>query len=358
MQVKEKKTGAIKGVPRRIAHGNFFVGSLDKSMGFYNQVAGIEETFRLGERPAGFISNGNTHHDMGLVEVGPHTQDRGIKARAKGILEIPEEYGRRPGLNHFAYEMKHEADLVAAYERATKAGVKMNLVEDRVVTRSVYFADPEGNGIELTADMLSDWRNYRRPGAKLQHEEYIPGKHPPSTQSFYAEDPEIRRTEGAAFHSRRFAHATLIAADYGSMTGFYREIVGFEEVAIEADGQYSLFRGDYAGYSLAIFPATANRPPGVHHIAFELIDKSDFDQVEARLESMKVPVEVRIQHPSKQAIFVRDPDDVLVQFYCEEPDFVDSVGESIPWAIWRVGSPCTCPSFNYRLEENPRCSLS
>lgn len=53
MQVKEKKTGVIKGVPRRIAHGNFFVGSLDKSMDFYNQVAGIEETFRLGERPAG-----------------------------------------------------------------------------------------------------------------------------------------------------------------------------------------------------------------------------------------------------------------------------------------------------------------
>ena len=327
MQVQEEKAGVITGVPRRIAHGNFFVDSLDNSMDFYNQVAGIQETFRLGDRPVGFISNGNTHHDMGLVEVGPHTHDRGVKARAKGILEIPEDYGRHPGLNHFAYEMKHEADLVAAYDRATQAGVKMNLVEDRIVTRSVYFADPEGNGIELTADMISDWRSYRRPGSKLEHIEYIPGENPPTTESFYATNPEIKRTEGAAFHSRRFAHATLVATDYVSMVQFYREIVGFEEASTTPDGQYSLLRGDYPGYSLAIFPAIANRTPGVHHIAFELTDKGDFDEVEARLGGMNVQVEVRIQHPTKQAIFVRDPNGVLVQFYYEEPDFLRSLGD-------------------------------
>ena len=306
MKVQEEKqrAGVITGVPRRIVHGNFFVGSLSRSMDFYTQVAGIEETWRMSERPAGFISNGNTHHDMGLVEVGPHTAGRGAKAREQGILEIPEEYGSHPGLNHFAYEMKHEADLVAAYERALQAGVKMMMVEDRVVTRSIYYSDPEGNGIELTVDMLTDWRSHRRPGAKIEHVDYVPGQIPPTTESFYVEDPEIRRVERAAVHPRRFAHATLIAADFDTMLRFYRDVVGFEEAFSAPDGRFS-----------------------IHHIAFELTDSRDLEDVESRLSSMGIQLELRIENAGKRALFVRDPDGVLVQFYLDEPDFGAGLGD-------------------------------
>ena len=326
MQVQQELAKLKVGAPRRIAHGNFYVGSLSKSMDFYNQIAGFEETFRLNDRGAGFLSNGNTHHDLGLVEVSERTHDRGVMARQKGIMEIPEDYGQHPGLNHFAFEMNNEADLVTSYERATQAGVRMNLVEDRIVTRSLYFADPEGNGIEFTADMLSNWRDYRRPGAAIEQTEYIPGQTPPSTESFYAEDPDIRRVEGSGFHPRRFAHATLIAADFESMRRFYTEVLGFEEASAVA-GDFSLLRGNYPGYSLALFSAADDRSPGVHHIAFELPDESDFEGVEERLDSLGVSIEGRIEHETKRAIFVRDPDDMLVQFYYEEPAFLSGFGE-------------------------------
>ena len=324
---REQQAAVITGAPRRIVHGNFFVGNLVRSMDFYTGVAGIEETWRMSERPAGFISNGNTHHDMGLVEVGPHTAGRGARAHEKGVMEIPDDYGSHPGLNHFAYEMKHEADLVAAYERAIQAGVKMMMVEDRVVTRSIYYSDPEGNGVELTVDMLTNWREHRRPGAKVEHVEYVPGETPPVTESFYAEDPEIRWVEGAAVHPRRFAHATLVATDFDTVLRFYRDVVGFEEAYKAPDGRFSLLGGDYLGYSLALFPAEANRPAGVHHIAFELTDRGDFDEVESRLSSMGVQLELRIEHAGRRAIFVKDPDGVLVQFYLDEQDFAVALGE-------------------------------
>lgn len=328
MQAQQERTQFATGVPRRIVHGNFFVSSHKKSMDFYNNVAGVEETFSL-PWGAGFISNGNTHHDMALVEVSEErTGDRGTAAQKMGVTQLTDDFGRYPGLNHFAYEMKHEADLVAAYERATHAGVIMTIVEDRKVTRSIYYFDPEGNGVELTVDMLSNWRDYRYVGAPIEHFDYIPGQNPPSTQSFCNDNPEIRRIEGAAIHPRRFSHATLIAADFEALVNFYTEVVGLHEAWTAPDRSYSLLRGerDYPGYSLAIFPATTDRPPGVHHIGFELADNNEFDGIKGNLERMNVGLELRVDHGTKKAIFVKDPDGLLVQFYVEEPAFLGSIG--------------------------------
>jgi catechol 2,3-dioxygenase len=329
MQAQQERTQFATGVPRRIVHGNFFVNNHEKSMDFYNNVAGVEETFSL-PWGAGFISNGNTHHDMALVQVSEErTGSRGAAARALGVTQLTDDFGRYPGLNHFAYEMKHEADLVAAYERAKQAGVKMTLVEDRVVTRSIYFFDPEGNGVELTVDMLANWREHRYKGAKIEHADYIPGKNPPSTQNFCNYNPEIRRIERAAIHPRRFSHATLIASDFEAMVNFYTDVVGLNEAWTAPDRSYSLLRGhgDHPGYSLAIFPATTNRPPGVHHIGFELVDNNEFDDIEGNLKRMNVGLELRVDHATKKAIFVKDPDGLLVQFYVEEPTFLDSISD-------------------------------
>src|SRR5690606_35249262 len=92
--------------PRRMGHVNLVVGDLDESMRFYNAVIGFEESYRVIAIRGGFLSNGNTHHDIGMVE-------------SSG----PAGRGRKPGLNHLAFELETEVDLVEGYNRAIKDGM-------------------------------------------------------------------------------------------------------------------------------------------------------------------------------------------------------------------------------------------
>ena len=41
--------------PRRIGHANIFVGELDRSMTFYNEVVGLREAYRRPPIGAGFL---------------------------------------------------------------------------------------------------------------------------------------------------------------------------------------------------------------------------------------------------------------------------------------------------------------
>ena len=54
--------------PRRLGHVNLFVGDLEKSTSFYTEVAGIELVRREPGIDAVFVSNGNTHHDIALMQ--------------------------------------------------------------------------------------------------------------------------------------------------------------------------------------------------------------------------------------------------------------------------------------------------
>ena len=58
---------------RRLGHANLFVTDVERSLDFYNRVVGIEEVYRKaaptdlqGPAVGGFLSNGNTHHDIAV----------------------------------------------------------------------------------------------------------------------------------------------------------------------------------------------------------------------------------------------------------------------------------------------------
>ena len=54
--------------PRRLGHVNLYVGDLNSSTDFYTNVAGIELVRREPGIDAVFVSNGNTHHDVALMQ--------------------------------------------------------------------------------------------------------------------------------------------------------------------------------------------------------------------------------------------------------------------------------------------------
>jgi catechol 2,3-dioxygenase len=276
------------------------------------------------------MSNGNTHHDLALVQVaqpGKVEESAGQVRPRKGRPDRP----LQSGLNHIAFEMYNEAELVAAFHRLDGAGVGPLGLEDRFVTRSIYFRDPEGHGLEFTADMLTNWRDYRKPGVTVSHKPYVPEEEPPKTETFVNLDPEVRRVDSAALHAKRSAHATIVAQDFPKLRQFYIEMVGLRELFMAPSGEFSVLQGkDYPGYSLVLASATAHRQPGVHQVAYELVSPEDFDGAGERLAAKGVQVEYTIQHPRKQVVCFRDPDGVLVQAYYEAPDFVEGLQEMDP----------------------------
>ena len=330
VQTQDRNDYQATGTPRRLVHHNFMVSDVAKTIDFYNQVLGIEETFRIGTS-TGFLSNGNTHHDLGFSQVSDSTRSRGEEIRAMGIDQLSSDWGHKAGLNHFAYEMYNEAELVTAYERLVELGVKPYLVDDRIVTRSVYFVDPEGNGIEYTVDMLSNWREYRRPGAVLSHRDYIPGQETPETQTFVNLDPEVRRVDEAALHAKRSSHSMIVAQNFAELRRFYIDVVGLREMFLAPTGEFSVLHGkDFPGYSFVLAAESPNRPVGVHHIGFEMVSREDMAGAEELLAAKGVTLEYKIDHPKKQVVCFRDPDDVLIQCFFEEPDFLDSLKDMEP----------------------------
>ena len=330
VQTQDQETYQATGSPRRLVHHNFMVSDVAKTIDFYNQVVGIEETFRIGTN-VGFLSNGNTHHDLGFSEVSESTQNSGKRIRDMGITQLSPDWGAKAGLNHFAYEMYNEAELVTAYDRLLEFGVKPYLVDDRIVTRSVYFVDPEGNGIEYTVDMLTNWRDYRKPGVQLEHRDYVPGQEPPDTETYINMDPEVRRVKEAALHAKRSGHSMIVAKDFAGMRRFYIDVVGLREMFLAPNGEFSVLQGkDFPGYSFVLAAESPNRPVGVRYIGFEMVSKEDIRGAEELLAARGVQVEYKIEHPKKQVVCFRDPDDVLVQCYFEEPDFLESLNNMEP----------------------------
>jgi catechol-2,3-dioxygenase len=60
-------------------------------------------------------------------------------------------------MHHSAFEYESFEDLNASYLRLKEAGIVPALCLDHGMTLSYYYADPDGNNIELQVDVFGDW---------------------------------------------------------------------------------------------------------------------------------------------------------------------------------------------------------
>lgn len=324
MAVQQESVPRVRFRPRRLGHANLFVGDLDRSMRFYNEVCGLEEVFRERGIDAGFLSNGNTHHDVGMIRVSG-----GARVGRDGHVQIAAGRGSRAGLNHLGFEMENEAELVEAYRRARQAGVKIHRTTDHQLAHSVYLFDPEGNLLEFYADVTEDWRGVFRPdGDELISGSWTPGEPHPLAEPRYPVSPKIARVADAIFHPLRITHAALVVRDFEKALRFYSDVAGLDRVVALPGGAFATLRGRSTAYALALFPATAERPLGLHHIGFEMADERELDDAEARLKAAGIAPEVRLDHPTKRSIFVSDPDGIRCEFFVARSVPSERVGAS------------------------------
>ena len=198
--------------PRRIGHTNIFVGNLDRSMDFYRNVLGIEEAWRRENICAGFVNNGNTHHDVGMVDI-----------------VNPQFHDQKPDLFHVAFELENQVDLKVGYEQAVAEDRPLRFTYDHEISQSLYTTDPDGTLVEIYADTEWRWwedRYLKRPLDQMPNNSWKPGDTPPSSEINYDPDPAFKRVESAVFHPLKLTHIGHVADNYEAVYDYYTEYVG------------------------------------------------------------------------------------------------------------------------------------
>jgi len=127
-----------------LGHVVLRVSNRDRAEQFYNGVLGLPICARFDQSgmKMAFFSLGN-HHDFAVMEVSGQQNSKG----GDGI-----------GLDHVAFKIGKSLDeLREAKRHLEAAGIKPRPV-DHEVTKSLYFEDPDGNGVELYVDASDVWR--------------------------------------------------------------------------------------------------------------------------------------------------------------------------------------------------------
>lgn len=115
-----------------------------RSERFYNGVLGLPICARYAENGMHmtFFTLGN-HHDFAVMQVSGEGSSKAESA---------------VGLHHVAFNIGKTMDeLREARAKLEAAGVQTNPI-DHEVTKSLYFQDPDGNGIEVYIDASDAWR--------------------------------------------------------------------------------------------------------------------------------------------------------------------------------------------------------
>ncbi len=311
--------------PRRLTHANLFVADMERSMDFYRSVVGLDESYRRVNLRAGFLTNGNSHHDIAVMEYGQTYA--GKRERARKI-----------GLNHLAFEMENDLELNRWYRAAITKGADIHRTVDHGNTHSCYMHDPDGIQIEVYCDTIKEWWHLKTGAMTTPLDDWKPGGGEPSTKPMYLEAPEIRRLEDALLHPVKTTHAVLIAADYRACFDFYTEVIGLPPRSGGREARFCVLAGGLGIPSLALFRADTGLAPGFHHIALSAWSVDDLKASRAALADAGIEIAAETDHPSRYALCIVDPDGFRIQLYADRLDAtgIDWTAEDIATALYLV----------------------
>lgn len=127
---------------KELGHVVLNVTDIEKMANFYRDTLGFHEIARRSGMA--IFSSGRTHHEMLLLEIG------GVPKRK----HLPE-----PGLYHIGFKIGDGPEtLKTAYRELLAKGVVIIGSADHHVTHSLSILDPDGNELELYADVSDDWK--------------------------------------------------------------------------------------------------------------------------------------------------------------------------------------------------------
>ena len=130
------------------------VADLDRSTAFYRDVLGFRIAERDPEHGGVFMTLGDDFHTIDLF---PHPDPAGADPPTRSHV----------GVAHIAFQVASFDDLRDAYATLQSHGVAIDRAMDHVNQRSIYFADPDGNRLEIYYEVpgaLTRWPDGRGDG--------------------------------------------------------------------------------------------------------------------------------------------------------------------------------------------------
>ena len=125
----------------RFHHVNLKTTRLQEMIEFYSALVGAEVLFQY--ELGAWLSNDAANHRIALLAF-------------PGFADDPEKE-TRTGLHHTAFEYASFDELNAGYLRLKDLGITPAFCLDHGMTFSYYYADPDGNHVELQCDVFGDW---------------------------------------------------------------------------------------------------------------------------------------------------------------------------------------------------------
>jgi catechol-2,3-dioxygenase len=122
-------------------HLNLKTTRLQEMVDFYRELVGAEVVFQ--DQIGAWLSNDEANHRIALLAF-------------QNFVDDPDKE-TRTGMHHSAFEYASFEDLNASYLRLRDAGITPVFCLDHGMTLSYYYADPDGNNVELQIDCFGDW---------------------------------------------------------------------------------------------------------------------------------------------------------------------------------------------------------
>jgi catechol-2,3-dioxygenase len=120
--------------PARFAHFVLRVRDIKRAVTWYEDVLGMEMVHDAGK--IAFMSFDEEHHRIALAETPVDA-------------ELPPGAA---GLDHVAYAFDTLGDLLSTYSRLKASGIEPSWPINHGPSTSLYYKDPDGNGVELFVD--------------------------------------------------------------------------------------------------------------------------------------------------------------------------------------------------------------
>ena len=120
--------------PAKLAHFVIRTSRFEELVDWYMTVLGAVPAFK--NDILAFLSYDEEHHRVAILNVPD------LKPQPEGVV----------GVHHNAFTYATLADLLATYERLRDKGIKPVFPINHGPTTSIYYADPDGNQIELQVD--------------------------------------------------------------------------------------------------------------------------------------------------------------------------------------------------------------
>jgi catechol 2,3-dioxygenase len=275
----------------RLGTVDLTVSQLDRSVAFYQDSLGL----RLRRR--------EEEGDVSVAVMGTEADDLVILTEDPAAVPA----GRHAGLYHYALLFPSRLELARALRRLAVTRTPIEGAADHGVSEAIYLPDPDGNGIELYADRPRDqWPEPSEPGMKV------------GMYTIALDLDELLAHAGAQDLPRHaqdglvLGHVHLHIGDVDQAVAFYRDVLGFEQMANLGSASFVAAGGYHHHLGLNVWRGRGVGPApehtaGIREWEILLPSPADVAAVRRRAETAGVPVQER-----EGGIVVRDPWDIAV----------------------------------------------